>query len=142
MLFHGKLCQSSFVWYVSQLCSCFNCASNLCLEIIHFGLVQVAPCQSEADGVIAQVWGQQVCFWTLFLVPCSPEKGDFESVLGKRLKILISVLCTENREYNSLCSLSAPFGKDLISLFVRFVTRDFFEVVTKKISKITSGKIF
>lgn len=47
----------------------------------------------------------------------------------------------KNKEYNSSCSLSAPFGKYLISLFVRIVPRGFFEIVTKKISKITVRKI-
>lgn len=46
-----------------------------------------------------------------------------------------------NEEYKRACNPSAPFGKDLISLFVRFVPRDLFEFLTKKISKITVRKI-
>ena len=62
--------------------------------------------------------------WTMGLRRCA-----------KTVKILICVLYTKNKECNSWCSLSAFFGKDLISLFVRFVPRDLFEIVTKKISK-------
>lgn len=49
MLFHCNLCQSSFVEYVSQLCSCSNCASNSCLEIIHSG--------SSASSIVSEAYG-------------------------------------------------------------------------------------
>lgn len=88
LLLHWKLCQRSFVHCVSQLCSCLNCASNSCLEIIHSALVQRAACQPGAGGdTLGLVYpssglGTPNVILDLTSSALSPEQGDFEGVLG------------------------------------------------------------